>query len=450
MNVVGAACAACLLTSLAVATPASPAEAPRTAAAVAGSPALSAADTRAAVDEIVALVSKTYVMTDRRAAVVKRLRDAQAEKRYDTADAGQLAARLTEDLYAASNDRHMYVNFDPAAYAGMRAPRGPMHADGYADEVARAHNQGYVEQRILNGNVRYVRISAFYWTEGGVTARVIDEAARFLAGGDAAIIDLRANGGGDGPPVHRLISYFMKPDARVLMTYRDGMSGETNVAHVVDDLPGPRMVGKPLYVLIDRSTGSAAEEFAYHITQFKLGTLVGHTTAGAGNNDTLFPVAPAFVVSISTGIVTHPVSGTNWEGKGVPPDVDVASAAALDEAQLRALRGLAAAAGAEKRAAYDWDIAAVQARVVPVALPDDALAAYAGRYGIRAVRVENHTLVFQRDGREPVALRPLAPDLFAFSNTDDIRVRFRRSGERITGFDQVTRDGQAVGSDRTQ
>jgi hypothetical protein len=416
--------------------------------AAAASTALSAADRRAVVDQIAALVTKNYVFSDRRAAIVKRLRAAQAAKRYDIADPAALAARLTEDLFAASIDRHMYVNYDRAAYEGIRASHGP--ADfAYAEAVGRKHNQGYEEQRILSGNVRYVRVSGFYWTDD-VTARVIDDAARFLSGGDAAIVDLRGNGGGEGDPVHRLISYFMKSEGQLLMSYHDSVSGETTDAHVLNDLPGPRMIGKPLYVLIDRGTGSAAEEFAYHVAQFKLGTLIGHTTAGAGNNNTLFPVAPAFMVSISTGLVTHPVSKTNWEGKGVPPDVDVAPPAALDQAQLLALRKLADGAGAEQRAAYEWDIAALRARLEPVVLADDALAAYTGKYGIRTIRVDNHALIFQRDGREPVALRPLAPDLFAFTNNDAVRVRFRRAGARVTGFDQVTQDGQVTASDRTE
>ncbi|HEY0396396.1 MAG TPA: S41 family peptidase [Candidatus Elarobacter sp.] len=410
---------------------------------------VSAQDVRGVVDEIAGLVAKAYALPERRAGIVKRLRDAQAAKRYDTADAAVLAARITEDLFAASNDRHMYVNYDPPAFAGLRAAHATHADNAYADAVARKHNQGYEELRILSGNVRYAHISGFYWTDDA-TARVIDEAARFLEGGDAVIVDLRGNGGGDGDAVHRLIAYFMKSEGQLLMSYHDGLSGTTVEARMPNDLAGPRMIGKPLYVLIDRGTGSAAEEFAYHVAQFKLGTLIGHTTAGAGNNNTLYPVAPGFVASVSTGIVTHPVSKTNWEGKGVPPDIDIAPAAALDEAHVRALRGLAGRASGEQRSAYEWDVTALEARLKPIALGDEALAAYAGRYGIRTIRVENHALVFQRDGREPSALRPLAADLFTFENNDGLRLRFRRSGGRVTGFDLITQDGQTVPSDRTQ
>ncbi|HEY0614114.1 MAG TPA: S41 family peptidase [Candidatus Elarobacter sp.] len=412
-------------------------------------PALSSAEAGAVVDGVAALVAKDYVVAERRDGVLKRLREARAAKRYDVSDPAVLSARLTEDLLAASSDRHMYVNYDPAAFAGLRATHDTSNDDAHAASVARLHNQGYEELRILDANVRYARISGFHWTDD-VTARVVDDAARFLGGGDAVVLDLRGNGGGSGEAVHRLISYFMKSDNQLLMTYRDGITGETFDARVLNDLAAPRMPSMPLYVLIDGGTGSAAEEFAYHVQQFKRGTLVGRTTGGAGNNNTLFPVAPGFVVSISTGTVTHPVSKTNWEGKGVAPDVDVAPATALDEALVRALRSLAAGAAAPRRTAYEWATVGIDARLHPPVVTDDALAAYAGRYGIRSIRVANHALVYQRDGRDPVGLRPLMPDLFAFENTDAVRIRFRRAGGRVAGFDQITPDGQVVPSDRTE
>jgi hypothetical protein len=41
----------------------------------------------------------------------------------------------------------------------------------------------------------------------------------------------------------------------------------------------------------------------------------------------------------------NPVSGTNWEGVGVVPDVEIAAGAAYQEAYTRAVAGLVAATG---------------------------------------------------------------------------------------------------------
>jgi hypothetical protein len=42
----------------------------------------------------------------------------------------------------------------------------------------------------------------------------------------------------------------------------------------------------------------------------------------------------------------------------------------------------------------------------------------------------------------------MAPDFFAFAGTDQIRVKFRRAGNRVIGFDQITDDGQILPSAR--
>jgi hypothetical protein len=277
----------------------------------------------------------------------------------------------------------------------------------------------------------------------------VTDAARFLGGGDAVIIDLRQNGGGSPDAVRAMISYFMPPDHRLLMSYHDGVTGKTDTSHVTDKLAAPRMVGKPLYVLISGNTGSAAEEFAYHIKNFKLGTLVGETTAGAANNDTIYPIAPGFIASISTGRVVHPVTGTNWEGVGVPPDVAVAADKALDQAQLIALQKLAAAPGPYAQD-YAWAIAGENAKLSPPAKLDAAaMAEYAGTYGVRTIHVEDGALIFQRQGRPALTLTPMTADLFTVGDGDHIRVRFQRANGKITGFDMITADGQTISASRS-
>jgi C-terminal processing protease CtpA/Prc len=62
--------------------------------------------------------------------------------------------------------------------------------------------------KVLPGNVRYIDVIGFFWG-GKKTAEVYDSAARFLRDGDAAVIDLRHNGGGSPDAVQYLISHFL-------------------------------------------------------------------------------------------------------------------------------------------------------------------------------------------------------------------------------------------------
>jgi hypothetical protein len=74
-------------------------------------------------------------------------------------------------------------------------------------------------------------------------------------------------------------------------------------------------------------------------------------------------------------------------------------------------------------------------------------AVFAGRYGERTIHVEHGGLVFQRDGRPPFAMRALGADLFELDA--DTLVRFRRTGDRVMGFDQIHGDGEVLSSERT-
>jgi C-terminal processing protease CtpA/Prc len=103
--------------------------------------------------------------------------------------------------------------------------------------------------------------------------------------------------------VQYLVSHFLKPGMLEITFLQAGR--EPVQTRVLDHLPAGRMLGKPLYVLVDQGTASAAELFAYDVQQFKLGTLIGTRTAGAANNNDFVPIAPGFMLSVSTGRPVH-------------------------------------------------------------------------------------------------------------------------------------------------
>jgi len=403
----------------------------------------------AVVDRELELVTKDYVFPEKRDAIVAAIRAKKAAGEYDITNPSDLADKLGSDMMAASHDKHMWVQYDPAQFQAASAPAADPHAAEYFERLAERSNYGYEMLRILPGNIRYLNLTTFNW-ESKTTPEAVADAARFLSGGDAVIIDLRQNGGGSPQAVRVLISYFMPAKKQLLMSYHDGISGTTDTSYVDLKLAAPRMVGKPLYVLTSSGTGSAAEEFAYHIKMFKLGTLVGDTTGGAANNNTVFPLASGLLGSISTGRAIHPVDNGNWEGTGVAPDVAVAADSALDQAQLLALQKLASAPGSDKDATA-WAITGLTARLSPHARLDDAaMAAYAGTYGIRTVTFKDGALLYQRESRAIRSLTRLGDDLFTIGDTDDTRIRFRRKDGKITGFDMLTVDGQTIPIERTR
>lgn len=382
----------------------------------------------AAIAEMLRRVKDRYVFPGRVAAIASRLEMGLASGRYDTPNPTAFADRVTEDLRAASNDRHMYLRYAPAEYAATLASKGSGQDNAALDALrsrqARRANHGLEEMRILPGNIRYLRISGFQWIDDE-TGSAYDAAMRFLRDGDAITIDLRGNGGGSHAAVRYLLSHFMDPDTLDITFLEAGKAPIQS--HTLDNLPAGRLKGKPLYLLIDKQVGSGAEAFAYDVQQFHLGKLIGATTAGAANNNEFSPIAPGFMLSCSYGRPVHPISQSNWEGVGVVPDIAVDPDRALDVAQAQALETLArrTSADAADRADWAWARAAVEARLRPPTPSAARLRALAGQYGAQRILWRAGSLYQLRHNGQLARLLPLTADgLFTVEGFDDhFRIR---------------------------
>lgn len=416
----------CLLLPLITASPLTFAqtERPPASAPVEASAPVSAVQRADAIREIKAIVQERYVFPEMRPVILGRLDEAQAAGRYDVDDPRQFAERVTVDLRTAGHDKHLSLAFDPAGYAAALAPAGS--AEGSEAQWRREairHHHGLDMLQRLPGNLRYLRITTFEWVPDE-TGAAYDDAMRFLTEGDAVIIDLRGNPGGSHAAVRYLVSHFLDDD-KPLMTFLEGNDPPTP-SRTLEYLPAGRLKGKPLYVLISGSTASAAEEFAYHVQQFKLGELIGANTAGAANNNRFLPVAPGFMLSVSYGRPLHSVSHANWEGVGVAPSVRAEPTQALEVAQLLALQRLASApdASPENRAEYVWAQTAVEARLHPAQWTQAQLQALVGRYGDAHITLRDGALWFARPQRPTLRLLPLTADgLFGLEGMETLRAR---------------------------
>lgn len=391
----------------------------------AATPHLSPAQRTTALAEIAKLFQERYVFPKKRAAIIARLQQGQKAGRYDVDDPGTFAERITQDTSETAHDRHAWMRVDPQAYAAALAPpSSDAGSEALQARRTRREHYGLTELKILPGNLRYLKITGFPWVND-IAGAVYDDAIRFLTAGDAVIIDVRGNGGGSQAAVRYLVSHFLAPQTLEMTFLQDPEPPEQSRA--LDQLPAGRLIGKPLYVLIDGGVASAGEAFAYDVQQFKLGELIGATTAGAANNNALLPVAPYFILSVSVGRPVHAVSQTNWEGVGIRPDVEVAPSQALAMAAARALAKLAQAPGAtpEALADYSWARVAVEAQLhPPPPLPAAQLKALTGRYEKNEIVSRVGSLWLIRPGRPEVHLVALTADgLFAVEGHDALRVK---------------------------
>jgi len=95
-----------------------------------------------------------------------------------------------------------------------------------------------------------------------------------------------------------------------------------------------------VYVLVSGDTISAPEAFAYDLQSVRRALVVGEHTAGAAHPAFDYPVGEHFTLTIPTTRYVNAVTGTDWEGVGVVPDIPASNEQALKVAELTALRKL--------------------------------------------------------------------------------------------------------------
>ena len=110
-------------------------------------------------------------------------------------------------------------------------------------------------------------------------------------------------------------------------------------------MPGKRFVDKPVYVLISKVTFSGGEGFAYNLQTRKRATLVGEKTDGGAHVGASYRLHPHFEVFIPIGRSINPITGTNWEGIGVTPDISIPSERAFKITYKMALESILVSLG---------------------------------------------------------------------------------------------------------
>ncbi|RNL87179.1 hypothetical protein ED312_10220 [Sinomicrobium pectinilyticum] len=291
------------------------------------------------IDSINYQLKDKYVLEKMADLMAKDLLKRHKRGEYKTiTDKTVFADSLKSHLFTVSRDKHIGVAYDEEKAARLRSPskkEDPAEKFNRVNERVRKFNYGFEELKILENNIGYIKITAFAPTlYGGKTA---SSAMQFVSNCDALIFDLRNNFGGDPTMIQLLISYLYSDEPVHLIDFYHKKENTTTQSWTLPYVDGERMPNVPVYVLTDHKTISAGEEFAYDLKNLGRATIVGETTAGAANFGEEFNSSGNFIVWVPTGKAISPITKTNWEGKGVEPNVKVKANEALDTAYKLAL-----------------------------------------------------------------------------------------------------------------
>ena len=298
-------------------------------------------DTAATVRTLGEVLKREYIDVDVAEKADAALRRALTEGRYAGASTPEALARLlNRDLQDVTHDKHIWVEVvPPATPSAQPAPtRSAEDTDAARAEGVRRSNAGVRRLEILRGNVGYLDLSSFFRPE---EARdTITLAMRLLSKADALIIDMRRNGGGSPGTVAHLLGYLLDAPGATLFEIVHRPPEPSDRYALEATLPAERDGKRPIAVLTSAQTFSAGEGLAFLLQERHRAEIVGEVTAGAANPGRSYPVNDGFRVNVPNGRIKSAVSGGNWEGTGVTPDVKVPAAEALQTAHEKILRTL--------------------------------------------------------------------------------------------------------------
>lgn len=291
---------------------------------------IDAAERRRVIAGAGELLEKFY--TD--AAVARQMAAAVESKEksgaYSTITDGEVFARqLAEDMRAVSHDGHLGVDYSPVVDEG-REDKAPEGGDAEAQQHMLEENCGFERLEVLPHNIGYVKFN--YFGDAVVCGAVANTAMSFVSHTDALIFDLRENGGGD-PRMVSVVASWLFEKATHLNDLVDRQEGSTTQYWTQNWVPGLRMSKQPVYVLTSHGTFSGGEEFTYDLQTQKRAVIVGETTGGGAHPVSEHRIDAHFSIGVPFAHPVNPVTGKDWEGTGVVPDVPVPARDALEKAK---------------------------------------------------------------------------------------------------------------------
>lgn len=285
------------------------------------------------IQRLSAELRANYIFPEMAEHIYDQLQKHLEEGDYSDFTKGDLfALALTEHLHSVSKDKHLCVRWYP-----QPLPEGEgsqLQNEERLKEfrkMAKLDNYGFHKAERMPGNIGFLDIRHFARPSWGSEDTAVG-AMNMIANTNALIIDLRYCRGGNPDMVVFISTYLFDEEPVHLndLYWRDEDS--THQYWTLPNVPGKRFgADKPVFILASHYTFSAGEEFAYNLKALKRATLIGETTGGGAHPGSPFRIHPHFEVFIPKGKAINPITGANWEGTGVEPDIPSSAELALDE-----------------------------------------------------------------------------------------------------------------------
>lgn len=286
--------------------------------------------------EIADKINEYYIFEDVANQLSKKLKSEIEHKTFANLTDKEFAKSLSSYLTKNGNDLHFNVLYRPGQEEKKSVNEKEL-LQKY-DSINKQWNYGFEKVIRLDGNIGYIEYTGF--PEGNKSAqKILDATMNFVSNTNALIIDLRNNQGGDGKMVELFLSYFFDKKIKLSTVYTR-YNDKTIKSYTMQKVNGKKYLDKPVYILVNNKTISAAEALAYNLQQNKIAKIIGDKTYGAANPVKAFFIGNKYHLFIPISIEKNSITNTNWEHIGIDADVKISSEKALIKAQIIALENL--------------------------------------------------------------------------------------------------------------
>src|SRR5579884_544695 len=185
----------------------------------------------------------------------------------------------------------------------------------------------------VKGDIGYIRIASFSEnTDAGVRKAIANIQAKLGPNVRGYVLDLRNNPGGLLDQAIKVSSDFLNGGVVVSTRGRNPEDNERFDVKGNGDLTG----GKPIEVLINGGTASAAEILAGALQDNHRVTVVGDTSFGKGSVQTIIPIGgrDGGALRLTTARYYTP-SGRSIQAVGITPDVAVSNLTQKEQAEQK-------------------------------------------------------------------------------------------------------------------
>lgn len=407
------------------------------------------------IEKVLELIKANYVFPEKLNQIARDINNELYENEYDSINNPQeFLNQLNHDLQTAAGDRHLKISYSPQIVEQIIEDGKKEENDltEYTPELLswiKFENYGMRKVERMEGNIGYLKFDRF--TDLQLAKEIITGAMNFISNSSAIILDLRDNGGGDANASQLFIGYFF-PDGKKLGDVKFRKNENSKEIVIGDDASIKKFSENvPVFILVSERTASAAEAVTYFLQQFKRAVVIGEKTGGKANPGELFAVNDFLYVMIPTGYISALPTGTNWEGTGVIPDINIDPLFAFPQAMVEICSVLEKQVPDEEhKTMYRWISEQFRVQLNPKFPPGELINIIVGSYdGGRKIIYENGVVYYVGGSGLKRTLTYMGGNTFMIEGRNDYRLFFPVEQEKVEYYEVLWYDSTSEKVNRT-